>query len=892
MSWLHAVRHRAVVLLRGRAYAREVEEEMRFHLELETMHQQHDGLRHDDAAHAAQRKFGSRAYHAEDVRRAGGWSLLDTAVQDARIAFRGLRRTPGFAAVAILTLAFGIGANATVYSWLDGLVMHPFPAVQEPDRLVSIVTLTPEAPRKTASYPEYVAWREQATTIQGLAAYQMYQFGLQDAAATSAAEPIWGVFASGNYFQTLGVRTTLGRAFVPDDSLPGATPVVVISHGLWRQHFAGDSAVVGRRVRLNGRDVEIVGVAPPNFTGSFAGLGFDAWVPLTAYPQLGDFAEKLRATGSYWLTVFGRLAPAVSIEQARAEVAAIGKRLSPDKPLDQRTSGLGLVAFEGGNARAILRPLFVAMLAITTLVLLIVCANLANLLLSRATARQHEMGVRMALGAGRARLVRQLLVESAVLAFPGALLGLAFAWWGRGALSALVPTTALPLDLETRLDARVVAFVIVVTMAATLLLGIAPALRLSSRSLSASLRSGARGVSHARPRLRGIFVVVQVALSLVALASAALFMRTLTALRHVDPGFRGPEHVLLVPTDFGFAGTRDPRSMRASVDRIIDRVKTLPGVTAAAFGDWVPMGVESPDTWTTTVPGHVPQPGESNSVSANHVTPEYFAAMGVPLLRGRAFRDADRSDSSMVVIVNEAFVRQFFDGREALGQAINVGMAAKPNATIVGVVKDGVYDTNRMRDPTPTFMYVPYAQASPRAVTLHVRTAGDPATVVAAVRREIADVAPALPVLAPGTLDERVRTAFFLQRIGSAVLGALGAVALVLSALGLYGVVAYAVAQRIREVGIRMALGARSGQVISVFVEYGLKLTFLGVALGMVGALWAGRLLSNQLYGVSPGDPVTMGGVAAILALTAVLATWIPARRAARVDPIVAMRTE
>jgi predicted permease len=526
------------------------------------------------------------------------------------------------------------------------------------------------------------------------------------------------------------------------------------------------------------------------------------------------------------------------------------------------------------------------------LVLLIVCANLANLLLSRAAARQHEMGVRMALGAGRARLVRQLLVESAMLAVPGALVGIALAWWGRGLLSALVPSTGLPLDLSTRLDLRVVAFVVLTTLVATVLLGTAPALRLSSRSLTSTLRSGARGVSHARSKLRGAFVVVQVALSLVALASAALFLRTLSALRQVDPGFHGAEHVLLVPTDFGFAGTRDVPTMRTTVDRIIGGVRGLPGVTSVAVGDWVPMGVEQPDTWTTAVPGHVPRPGESSDVMANHVTPDYFTTMGIPILRGRAFRETDRGDAPMVVVVNEAFVRQFFDGREPVGQAITVGMARTPNATVVGVVKDGIYDPNKMRDPTRPFMYLPYAQASPRGVTVHVRSTADPRAIIPAVRRAIADVAPALPVLTPTTLDERVRTAFFLQRIGSTVLGALGAVAVVLAALGLYGVVAYAVAQRTREVGIRMALGARRGQVITVFLEYGLKLTFLGLGLGLVGALWAGRLLTNQLYGVSAADPLTLGGVAVVLAGTAMVAAWIPARRAARVDPIVAIRTE
>jgi predicted permease len=459
-------------------------------------------------------------------------------------------------------------------------------------------------------------------------------------------------------------------------------------------------------------------------------------------------------------------------------------------------------------------------------------------------------------------------------------------------LAALVPVTALPLDLRTRLDVRVMVFVLATALTATILLGVAPAVRLSSHSLTASLRSGARGMSLARSRLRGTFVVIQVALSLVALVSAALFLRTLTALRQVDPGFRDAAHVLLVPTDFGFAGTRDARTMRATVDRILERLRALPGVSAAAVGDWIPMGIEQPDTWTTAVPGHVPRPGESDGVGANHVTPDYFAAVGIPLLRGRAFRDADRGDTSIVLIVNEAFVRQFFAGREALGQGVSIGMSPTPNATIVGIVKDGIYDTNRMREATPPFMYVPYAKASPRNITFHVRTAGDPMAVVAAVRRAISDVAPSLPVLTPLTLQDRVETAFFLQRIGSTVLGALGLVALVLSALGLYGVVAYAVARRTREVGIRMALGARRGQVISVFVEYGLRLTFLGLALGIIGSLFSGRLLSSQLYGVAATDPLTMVGVAGVLVVTAVLAAWIPARRASRVDPVVAMRTD
>jgi predicted permease len=814
---------------------------------------------------------------------------------DLRYAIRSLKRNPGFTLVAVLTLALGIGANTTVFSWMEGLVLDPFPAVRDPSRLVSVKLLTHGETSDLMSYPTFAALRAGARAVDGMAAFQFTQFGLQERASSGSAGPVWGAFASSDYFTTLGVRPVLGRGFLPSDSIAGAEPIVLLGNALWRRRFGGDPNVIGRHVRINGHDAVVVGIAPPNFAGALAGLGLELWVPLTNYDQLGDRPGSLRSPYSSWLTVFGRLHPGASMAQARAELAAAARRAASEQPEMDATSATA-TPFEGGAAPRILTPMFTALLGVTALVLLIVCANLANLMLGRAVARRREFGVRAALGAGRARLVRQQLVECLAIAVPGAVLGVALASWGRDALAALVPATNMPIVVDAPLDLRVMAFVVVLTLAAVVLFGLLPAMRASRIDLVAALKSGTAGAGMRRSRLRGAFVVAQVALSVVAVTSAVLFVRTLRALERIDPGFHDPGRVLLVSTDFAFTGIRDTARVRTTVDRLIERTSAIPGVTGVAAASYVPMGLFGGDNLSLSLPGYTPARDEHPSAWMTHVTPGYFDVMRIPIVAGRALAATDpANDSARAIVVNESFAQRYLPGRDPVGASIALGFSSRPNATIVGVARNVV----RAFDVVPTLsgpaspaIYAAYAGRPTTNVTLHVRAAGDPLALVTSVRSAFADVAPALPVLSPETMAEHATMAFFVQRVSATVLGALGAIVLLLAALGLYGVTAYAVTEQTHEVGVRIALGATTRQVVGEFLRQGLRLTAIGLGIGALLALASGRLLESQLYGVHGYDPVALVGASSLLALVALAASYVPARRAAAVDPIIALRAD
>jgi predicted permease len=816
---------------------------------------------------------------------------------DLRYAIRSLRRSPGYTLVAVLTLGLGIGANTTVFSWMEGLVLQPLPLVRDPSRLVSVSFLSRGEPSGMMSYPAFTALAERTRTVDGLAAFAVRMFGVQDRGAGEPAAPVGGAYTSVDYFRTLGVGPVLGRTFEPADTLASAEPVVVLGHALWQRRFAGDSGVIGRRVHVNGQNVTIIGVAPPRFLGAEAGYDLQLWAPLASYDRLGEREGELRTVYSRWLTVFGRLDAGTSLEQARAELDAVGRRLAREHPeLELGATSAGALPFSAGDAPRILRPLFTALLGVTAVLLLIVCANVANLMLARSAARRRELGVRAALGAGRARLARHLLAECLALAIPGALLGVALASWGRDALHALVPFSGMPLVVDTPLDLRVLAFAMALTVFAVLVFGMAPVLRASRSDFGVVLKGGSASSGVSRSRLRRGLVVAQIALSLTAVVSAALFVRTLRALELIDPGFRDPSHVLLVSTDFGFTGVRDTAVIRTTVDRLVERAGTIPGVVSAAVGTHVPMGLFGGNNVSFSVPGYVAGQGEHPSAWVNYVSPNYFDVMRIPLVRGRALSATDPAAGALrAIVVNETFADRYFAGRDPVGAPIALGLGEEPNAIVVGVARNVVRGFDGIRaltGPAKPAYYASFAVAPAKAFTLHLRTTGDPLALVPAVRRAFADVAPGLPLLRPETLAEHATGAFFLQRIGAAVLGALGGVVVLLAALGLYGVTAHAVTERTREAGVRVALGATSRQVMQTFLGESLRLAGLGLAIGALGALAIGGLLASQLYGVDGRDPLTLVATALLLALVAAVATYLPARRATRVDPVIALRSE
>jgi len=803
---------------------------------------------------------------------------------DLRYALRMLRKNPGLTLVAVLSLALGIGANTTIFSWMDGLVLHPLPLVKDPGRLVFLKTLRPGGAEWSASYPDFLDWRAQARSVSDLSVAGMDQFGVK---TSGQAERAWGVYASADYFNLLGVHPLMGRLFRPDEaSMPGSAPVAVIGYDFWRRNFAGDTGILGRHLLLNGHDLVVVGVLPPKFGGTIVGLAFDVWVPITMEPLLSAGGSSLDQRGRHWLNAIARLKPGVTVAEARADIALVQRRLAATYDDDRSTTAL-VAPLASAGLQAWLRPLFIALLGITGVVLLVACANVANLLLARATARQKEIAVRLALGAGRWQLVRQLLIESTLLAGLGGAVGLFIALWGRELFAAFVPPAPFPIELQFGVNGRVVGFAIVATGLAALLFGSAPAFRASRPDLVPALKddTGQRGVS--RSRLRSTLVVTQLALSVVALVAAGLFLRSLGRSKAVDRGFGDPRHVLVVSTDL-FAAGYQRAAGTAFVNRLLDRVSGMPGVRSASVSMFVPLGFSDQDYGGVTVEAYQPHPNEDMSLRYSAVGPDYFATMETPIVRGRPITAADRDSSLQVTVVNEAFVRRFWRGLDPIGRRIRMGGPGW--ITVVGVAKDGKYDA--LDEPPVPFIYRPFAQFYTFRLNLIARTAGDPKALTEPLRQEFASLDPNVPFLEPRTLEEHIGASVFIQRTGATLLGGFGALALLMAAVGIYGVMAYVVSQRTREMGIRLALGAARRDIVGLVVGQASGLIGVGLAIGAVAALGVGVLLQSQLLGVRAYDVPTFASILALLAALALLASWLPARRAARVDPVVALKYE
>jgi len=806
-------------------------------------------------------------------------------MSDLRYALRTLRASPGLTLTATLTLGLGIGATTTIFTCADALVLHPFPLVHEPARLVWVRLRGPSGGvQDIVSYADYLDWREQARSFEGgLVATRIEPFGLRQPGQASPAERVWGQLVSANYFDVLGVPPLLGRGFAPEEaSRPGGAPVVVISDALWRRRFGADPGIVGKEILLNNHSLTVIGVAPARFRGTTAGLGFVLWTPITMQPVLGAYS-KLESRRERWLEVFGRLRSNVALEQARAQLRAIGLRIAAAHPEVEGRVPWATLFTEAGTQATFGSPL-VVLLGMTAVVLLIVCANLANLLLGRAATRQRDLAIRVALGASRGRLVRELLRESSALALLGGLVGIVMAWWGRGLLGAAFPPSPLPLDVAPTVNARSLVLAAGLALITLLLFGVLPALQASRVAPQATLKDG--GGSGRRSPLRGGFVVAEVALAVIALTSAGLFLHSWREVHHVDPGFRDPAHVLLVSTNLQLAGFGDSAAP-VLVQQLVDRARALPGVRRASVASTVPLGFGGWDSWDVGVENYTPQRGEGMTFLSNRVGPDYFATMGIPIVRGRAIGLEDRAAATPVTVVSETFAHRFWPRRDAVGQHIRL---ASRLLTVVGVATDGKY--RDLTEPPSPFLYLAFAQFPVPEVTLHLRAVGEPGALVGAVRREFASVDPGLPFLDPRTLEESMGAAVFLPRLVSTLLSGFAAVALALAAMGLYSVIAYAVTQRTREVGIRRALGSGTRDVALLFLRRGAVLTAVGLTFGIAGALAVGQLLRHQLFGVQPADPVALGGTALIIGGAALLASYLPARRAAKVDPMVALRYE
>jgi len=801
---------------------------------------------------------------------------MDTLIQDIRYALRSLRRSPGFALVAILTIGLATGATTTAFTWLERLVLRPLPGVPDVERLVKMEEIDRDGREQSVSYPTFVDWREHASAFEGIAVEEMAELSLR---TTGPARRVWGALASANLFQVLHVRPQLGRTFLPDEEARVA-PVAVISHGLWQRAFAGDSGVVGRHAMLNGLDFTIVGVVPAGFAGSEGLLAYDIWIPATFLP-LATRSPGAMARDFRMLEPLARLKTGVSLAQARRDIRAVHRRLAEAGAADSGTSVQVKRMVDSGAAQ-FLGPVLRALLGVALVVLLIACANLANLLLARATARQREIGIRLAVGAGRARLVRQLLTESLLLALCGGAVGVPLALWARDAFLAFLPAIPFPLAVDLSLDGRILAFAAVTSLLTSVVFGLVPALHASRVDLLPALRDGAATGPRRRSRLQATLVGSQVALSLVALVCAGLFVRSVGRAHGMDTGMQDPRGVLLVNSDLHLAGYTT-ESGPAVLERLLADVRALPGVRSASVATHVPLGLGGWTGDSLVVEGSA----ERALIRYNRVAPDYFETVGIRILRGRPITGQDGPAGAPAVVVSETFARRYWPDADPLGRRITIGGTTR---TVIGVARDTRY--RELDRPVPPLAYVPIRQSYASAFMLHVRAAADFRTLEVALRRAFERVDPNLPFVDVRTMAKQADASLMLQNIGAGALSAFGALALVIAAIGLYGVLSYMVSQRTREIGVRVAIGASRRDVIALVVGGAARLTAVGLACGLLLAIGAGQLLRSQLLDISPLDPLTFAGVIALLAAVALLAAWLPARRAARVDPIIALQAE
>ncbi|HEX2188844.1 MAG TPA: ABC transporter permease [Longimicrobiaceae bacterium] len=818
---------------------------------------------------------------------------METLLQDLRYSLRTLAKSPGFTLAAVLTLALGIGANTTLFSVVNAVLLRPPAHVADPERLVSLYTSDFSGPAFGASsYPDYLDFRAQTEVFQGAAAFapRPVAVGLGEQVERTAAEVV-----SENYFRVLGVRPLLGRFFVPEEGTPGAAPAVVVSHDLWRRFLGGAPDVVGRTVRVNAQPMTVVGVAPEGFRGSLRGVSFDLWVPAAAGEAVGFGADDLEGRGNRGSFVVARLRPGVTLERAQARLDVVARGLHAAYPgtwTDLRRQGRRVTLLPERASRIMPQVRgpalgFLALLGATAgIVLLICCANVAGLLLARATGRLREVGIRLSLGASRGRLVRQMLTESALLAGLGAAAGVLGAVWATDLLATVELPLPVRLGLDLRPDGRVLAATAAVAAATGLLFGLAPALRASRPDVLGALKghtgTGGRG---RRFDLRSALVVAQVAMSLLLLVGGALFVRALQGAARMDVGFRAEGLLLAALTPP--PGAEETADVARVAREVQERAAALPGVVEASWAASVPLAGVS--RRGTTVQGYQPAEGEDMEFPFNVVGPRYFETMGVPVVRGRGITEQDRDGAPGVAVVNETFARRFWPGEDPLGKRVGVRGPEGPLLTVVGVAADGKYGS-LTEEPRP-YVYLAALQEPSRAV-LHVRTSGHPLRALPALRGVVREAAPGWTLEDPRTMEEQVGAALLPQRLAGRVLGLFGGLALLLAAVGVYGVLAYAVAQRTREFGVRMALGARSGDVLRLVLGRGLVLVGLGLALGLPAAWAAARLLGGFLLGASPSDPAAFMAAPLLLGAVALLASWLPARRATRVSPMTALRSE
>jgi predicted permease len=867
----------------------------------------HSGLSPAEARRQALIHLGGAEQTRQASRDRRTLPSIESLMQDLSFGLRMLARNPGFTAVAVLTLAIGIGASATVFTWINAVLLQPLAGVADPSRLVVLESVTPNGESVPNSYPDFIDFRDRLKLLGGVAVTHPVAFSV---GSEDHSERVWGELVSGNFFSVLGVKPEAGRLFLPVEfaDVPGKFPIAVISDRYWRSHYGADPSIVGKTLRINQHELTVVGVAAPAFHGSLPVTAFDLWVPYMEQPALNGVQEwMLRDRHNRNMLGIARLKQGVTLEQARGELKALADRMAianADVSEGMSATLLPLSKSPHGPQGLLAGPLRILM-GVCVLVLLIVCSNVANLMLARATVREKEFTARLALGAGRLRLARQVLTESLILTGAGAALGLVATPWLSHSLRYLMPPGPMQLlvAMDTRPNFAILAFTAGVCVLSALAAGLVPALQVGRLNLNAGLSAGSRtgtaGRSH--NRLRSVLVASEVALALVTMVGAGLFARSFQTTMRIDPGF-DPNHVLL--NQFYLNTNGYTLQQRKDFCRHLgERMLTVPGVTDVAYSDGVPLGFE-PSWWEEMqIEGYAPHPNENMNVFRNVISPGYLPLMHIPVVEGRNFTEQDNEAdiSPDVMIVNQAFVHRFFAGRDPIGHRVH-GWGRW--FRVVGVAQDSKY--HYLSESATPYFYVPFRQVYRADMNLafYVRTHGDPETALSTLRAQVRALDPNVTVFDAAPLKEFIGASIFPQKVAASMLTVLGSIALLLAAVGLYSVMAYSVAQRTKEIGIRIALGAQPGNVLRMVVRQGLALTAAGLVAGAALAFVMMRAVgsisfsnsamgsSSKLLAGNADDPLIYFAAAAFLCAVAALASWLPARRAASVNPVNALRIE
>jgi len=886
MRWYYKFPLRLRSLFRKQKADRELHEEIQFHLQSLIDQNVGQGMKPEAARYAALRELGHLEPVKEECREVRKVNFIENVLQDVHFGLLMLRRNPGFSALAILCLVLGIGSNAAVFSWVEGILLHPYPAVAHQERLLMLAaTRRGEAGYNGFSWPDFLDLQRSCTLCDAVIAEKIVGVTLS---IGDRAESGAGSLVSSNYFDAMGVRPILGRGFEADEDFGrNGHPVTVISYQLWQNRFKGDPGIVGKTQVLNGIPHTIVGVAPKGFYGTFIGYSWKLWVPISMQERFEPGGYKMENRGERWIEGFVRMKPGVTVEQVQAEASAVAERLENSYPATNRGLGIKVLPLWKApfNGASFMLPTLGIALGIGVFVLLIVCANVSNLLLVRFFARRHEISARLALGAARGRVLQQLFTEGLILSVIGAAGGILLAYWCRNLLVVLIPPRSGPIFLPGQMDWRVLVLSAGVCLISTVLFALVPVLESSKVDLASALKSesgsviGARG----RARVRAGLVVVQVSLSFVLLVGACLVVLSLEKIRTGSPGF-STDGVLSTAVNLMAAGYDTPRAKNFQ-DALIDRVQAIPGIESAAYGRVAPLGYRDYTEAPIAVEGYQSAANEQPMLSYNEVGPSYFATMGIPLISGREFTRADNETSPPVAIVNEAMVTQYWHGENPVGKRFQVNGRWMQ---VVGVAKVSKYRS--IMEAPKAFFYVPLRQNFAPTTGLVLRTQQPADAITRALAREVHALDPDLAPYAVITMHEQIERSTSGQHAAVMLLSIFGILAVVLATIGLYGVLSYAVSQSTRELGLRMALGARGSDLLRIVISQGLSLTATGIIVGATIALAGTRLLGYLLYKVSPRDPLAFGSAFAVMIVAALAACFVPALRATRTDPVRALR--